>query len=178
MLWKDLGDILIDSVFVSRSADGSVILKEKNVMKVEITGMPQHAIAIKLGKIGSFSGIKDGVWKRNCDYLLVCALDGRDLAIFVELKKTMNGGGKGMEQLRRSLPLLEYLCGICRMQHDTSRNGSTPIVSYFLISIKRSPRFDKQHVRSKPSVEKERHKNIDVRTFLGTRIGFGLLSGL
>ena len=177
MLDMALKEILADRVLVARSSERSVILKESGVMKVEITDLPQRAVAIKLGKIGSLSGVKDGVWRRTCDYLVVCAIDGQDFAIFIELKKTINEDERGREQLRRSLPILEYLYGICRIHHDMKKRELTLIVRYFLIGMRRSSRFDKQHVKQSSEVGKTSYKDIDVHTFLGSRIGFRLLSG-
>ena len=41
---------------------------------------------------------------------------GQDQAVFVELKKTLDEDqSRAMEQLRRSLPLLDYLLSVCRI---------------------------------------------------------------
>ena len=177
VLSENLEEILTDSVLVRQSSESSIVLEEDNVMEVEVTDMPQHSATINLRRIGSLSGIKDGVWKQICDYLLVCAVDDRDLAIFIELKKTVNEGGRGMEQLRRSLPILEYLREICRLQHRRTRSESPPTVRYVLIGLKQTFRLDKQRVRPRTGVEKENYRDIEIHTFLGPSVGFKLLSG-
>lgn len=112
MLAQHLREILSSRVLVSvASGSNSTVLREKKIsMKIFVTNVPVDSTVIRLEKIGSMSGIRDGIWKRSCDYLIVDSTEKRDTAIFVELKKTRTNDNysKGQEQLRRSLPILEF----------------------------------------------------------------------
>ena len=176
MLADHLKKILKDKALVPRTNAGSMILKEKRVMKVEVTGMPLGVTAIDIEKIGSFSGLNDGEWKQRCDYLLVYEVEGQNIAIFVELKKTLNQDNKkAMEQLRRSPPILKYLHSVYRIHYGIESEKPVMTTRYFLIGEKINQRLDKQPVplgRPLPSVD---HKNITVNKFVGPRIRFDLL---
>ena len=147
-------------------------------MKVEVAGVPSGVTAIDMRRIGNLSGVKYGKWKQSCDYLLVCEFEGKDVAVFVELKKTLGPDQKkGMEQLRRSLPLLEYLRSICRIHHGVKTDNSGVDTRYFLIGEKISQRLDKQRVKSSRglSTPTEKHEDITVNIFVGSRVRFDLL---
>ena len=152
-------------------------LREPGVMEVSVPGTPSGVIALSIGKIGRFSGIKDGEWAQICDYLVIGTVRGRDLAIFVELKKTLGQDNKkkGMEQLRRSLPILEYLYSVFRIQFDVPHHRQKITVRYCLIGERNSPKLDKQPVRARPSMPPEKYKDIVVRTFVGSWVPFDLL---
>ena len=175
MLSAQLKEILKDTALASHQAGRDMILKEKNVMEVKVTQMPSDVTAVKLHTVGHLPGVKDGELTRVCDYLLVSKSKGMDRAIFVELKKTRREDNKGMDQLRRSLPILEYMCSMCQIHYGSIRNRQALKVRYFLISTKNSPRLDKQRVKPQLGVEKKNYKDIEVHTFLGERIRFGLL---
>ncbi len=97
--------------------DGTVVLREENVMKVEVSNVVSDAVVLNLRKIGSLSGIKDGPWKQTCDYAIVSRGSKKVRVVLVELKKTLNvEETKGFEQLRRTLPLLKYLRSMCTLE--------------------------------------------------------------
>ena len=145
-------------------------------MKVEVAGTPSGVTAIDMRKLGSFSGMKEGEWKQRCDYLLVYEFKGKNIAIFVELKKTLSQeNGKGMEQLRRSLPLLRYLYSICRIHYGVEPDKPVTTTRYFLIGKKMNPRLDKQPVTPGRSLPSEDYKEITVNKFVGPRLRFDLL---
>ena len=173
MLATHLKEILADRAQVSLKADYSMILKEQKVMTVKVTQMPLDVTAVNMNKVGHLPGVKDGELRQICDYLLVSNSEGMEHAIFIELKKTLKEGKKGMEQLRRSLPILEYLRSVCQIHHMT--NGPALEVRYFLIGTKNHTRIDKQGVRPRLGVEKEIYNGIVVHTYLGERIRFNLL---
>ncbi len=175
MLSTQLKAILADKSLVSPKAGRDMILEEKKVMKVEVTQMPLDLTAVNMHMMGRLSGVKDGEWKQSCDYLLVCKADGIDHAIFIELKETLREDKKGMDQLRRSLPLLHYLRSVCQIHYETETNRPALKVRYFLIGTKNHARIDKQRVKPQLGTEKENYKDIEVHTFLGERIRFGLL---
>ena len=95
------------------------MLREKGVMKVEVSGLLADTVAVRLDQgLGSLSGIKEGPWKKQCDYVVVSPTDGTVRVLFVELKKTLTENSDGFEQLRRSLPWLKYLRALCRIECD------------------------------------------------------------
>ena len=187
MFSEQIREILEDKVLVSLT-NGSMILQEKGVMKVEVVGIPSGVTAIDIdqlagerGKSDSLPSVKDGPWKQHCDYLLVCEDENGEAAIFVELKKTLKQREKGMEQLRRSLPLLEYLCSICRIHQNMQPDDSRVDARYILIrdAVSRTrdadSRIDKQPVRPGRTLSTESYKNITVNIFVGPKVGFHLL---
>lgn len=179
MLTEHIKEILENRALVLPT-NGSIILHEilpdNKVMKVEVTGIPSGVIAIDMDRIGHLQkGVKNSDCKQICDYLLVCEFDDRDVAIFVELKSTLNlDEKKPMEQLRRSLPLLDYLRSVCRIHHGLKSYRSVD-ARYSLIGAKNSPRFDKQSVRPGNVLTTEAHADIRIRTLVGSRVRFDLL---
>jgi len=174
LLATEIAQLLADKVLVS-SLQGEATLKEGRVMRVTVTGLPADARIINLSRIGSLSGVKDGPWKKICDYLIVHQSDEQDAALFVELKKTLRDGQDGREQLRRSLPILDYLLGICEIHFSTRRPRGK--VAYALIGERSSPRLDKQRVRAGQWPRVERYADIKVTTMLGSRVGFSRMLG-
>ena len=175
MLATELPQVLADKVLVS-SLQGEATLREGGVMCVTVTGLPADAAIIKLSRIGSLSGVRDGPWKKICDYLIVHQSDGQDAALFVELKRTLHGHGTdGQEQLRRSLPILDYIAGICEIHFSTKRPRGK--VAYALIGERSSPRLDKQRVRAGQRPRVERYADIKVTSMLGSRVRFSHMLG-
>lgn len=175
MFAAHLKQILADNALVSRTSSDSMILQEMNIMAVEVAAIPPDVTAVNIYQIGSLKGLRNSECKKTCDYLLVCKAEGMDHAILVELKKTLREDKKGMEQLRRSLPLLKYLRSVCRIHCNGETHRPTLNVRYVLIGTKNQLRIDKQHVRPGQGIEKENYKGIEVHTFLGKRIRFDLL---
>ena len=150
-----------------------MILREKNVMELEVADIPSNITIINMRQIGSLSGVKDGEWKQICDFLLLFEEEGEDHAIFVELKKTLNEENKkGMEQLRRSLPFLEYLRSVCEIHNSAESAKLEIIVRYFLVGNQISRRLDKQHVKAGHPPPSENHKGISVDMIVGERLRF------
>ena len=150
--------------------------EEKNKMEVEVSGVPSDLTVINMNRIGSLSGLKDGKWKRHCDYLIVHEDDGVDHAVFVELKRTL-GEDKdyAMDQLFRSIPLLVYLRRICEIHFSDKPQQSKIPTRYVLLGEKLSERIDRQPGRPSQRQPPEIYKNITVNPFLGSRIGFNRL---
>ncbi len=76
----------------------------------------------------------------------------------------------GMEQLRRSLPLLDYLYSICRVESEGTLEGGKIRIRYWLIAEKLVTRMDKQTVRPVSTVKNKvvyEHKGIKVNFFSG-----------
>ena len=155
-------------------SNGSVQLREPRVMEVKLANVPPGVTVVNLQRIGDLSGVLDGRWKSKCDFLLICPTDGVDEAIFVELKKNLSDEDKGKEQLRRSLPYLEYLRSVCRIEHGSATRVSA---RYVLIGEKLSPLIAKQRVSGGHFVSHGQYLDIKVRMLVGNRLRFGWLWG-
>ena len=154
---------------------GSVWLKERGVMTVEVVDVPQSVTVINLEKIGSLSGIS-GQFQSRCDYLLLFRVDGRDAAVFVELKKTIYAGDKGPEQLRRSPPYLAYLRTLCRIEYNGETEVRHPVfVCYVLIGERATPLLAKQRVSDPQALSVESYRGIEVRRIIGECLHFSRL---
>ncbi len=151
-------------------------------MRVEITGLPATSTVLRLDRIGQSSGLKDGPWKRVCDYLLVGESDGATHAVFIELKKTLTNEDRPRDQLRRSLPLLEYLRSVCAVDRADAAPGSptaTTATVYSIICERGGRRLRKQRLNANPErqVREAQYEGITIRTFVGTRVSLGTLTG-
>ena len=172
---SQLKSILAENALVSYEPGNEVVLRE-DVTELAVTQMPPDVAVVNMDVVGHLPGIGRGVLKWICDFLLVRGLDGADHAIFIELKETLRENKKGMEQLRRSLPILKYLVSACQIHGDEQKkNMPTPGVRYYLVGMKNSRKLDKQPVRPRRQIQKENYKEIDVHTYLGSRISFNLL---
>lgn len=173
MLATHLKNILADKTLVSPRSDGRTILREKDVMELEVADIPSNITIINMRRIGGLSGVKHGEWKQVCDFLLLFEEEGEDYAVFVELKKTLNEENeKGMEQLRRSLPFLEYLRSVCEIHHSGESAKLRIIVRYLLVGSQINQRLDKQHVKAGYRLPSKNHKGISVDMLFGERIRF------
>lgn len=170
MLAQHIEQILADKKKVLPLAKREVVLEEPNVMRVTVAGLPKDAIVIDLHRIGSLACIKDGDWKKACDYLIVFRDGKRDGGLFLELKRTLRGGtDEGREQLRRSLPILRYLQTMCAVHFRTDTSARA---RYALIGERSSSRLDKQPVRAKETPQVENYKGIRVVSAIGKRVAF------
>ena len=174
MFATHLKKILAAKTFATPKTGKKVILHEEKVMKVEVAEVPPHLTAVDMRQVGSLSGLKNGEWMQICDYLLVFSQGQKDYAIFVELKKTLDeeSKAKGKEQLRRSLPYLEYLRSVCEIQYDSKPANQRINVQYSLIGEKASQRIDKQHVKPRGRWPTECHEGILVSIIVRERINF------
>ena len=175
MLETYLKLVLEDEIIVRPETDGNTVLRERKVMSLEVTKIPANLIVINMQKMGSLSGVKEGEWKQICDFLMIFEHEGKDCAIFIELKKTLNEKAKqkGMDQLRRSLPFLKYLHSVCELQYGA--NFNVPIVKYTIVAARHSPRLDKQPVRPTYPLPTENYKDISVTPFVEKEIRFNSL---
>lgn len=177
MLAQHVAEILTDRTVVAPCSGRAVTLKERNVMKVTVAGLPDAAVVIDLDRMGSLSGVKDGPWKQACDYLIVFHDGTQDGALFVELKKTLSDRPTdGGEQLRRSLPILRYLESMCAIHFDAMANMRPALVRYALIGKRGSQRLDKQRVRARGAPRVEPYKGIQVVSVIGERVAFASLT--
>ena len=176
-----LRNILKPEVVVRATDHDGIELREKKRevdMRVKVVGLPVGFIAIRIEKMGHASKISDGSWKQICDYLLVVESGDQTHAVFVELKKTQTEEEKPREQLRRSLPLLEYLRSVWEIESGTVFNENGVSIHYSILFERTSPRLAKQSVRAAPtrSVSEEEYKGITIRTFVGTSVPFSTLT--
>ena len=160
----------------------SIELREKKRdvdMRVNVFGLPAAFIAIRTERIGHASKVSDGSWKQICDFLLVTESGDRTHAVFVELKKTQTEEEKPREQLRRSLPLLEYLRSLWETEAETRLGDQGISIHYSILFERASPRLAKQEVRADPTrpVSEEEYKGLTIRTFFGTSVAFATLTG-
>ena len=152
--------------------EGEVTLRERQAnMKITITGVSSTITTISFHRIGHLSALASdggGGWNQICDYLLIDDLGDKCHVILIELKKTLQKDtSKAFEQLRRSLPMADYLLSVCSVELRPSL--LRPVVSYVLIAEKEADRLDKQPVRPRPGLRKrEPHKGIEVSVFVGT----------
>ena len=130
-------------------------------MTVEVSGLGGDAVAVRLDqRLGSLSGIKEGPWKKQCDYVVVSPAGSTVRVLFVELKKTLTDNSDGLEQLRRSLPWLKYLRTLCRIECDATLKNSA--VRYALIAARGQQRFDKQHVKAGEPALTKSYKGLNI----------------
>ncbi len=155
--------ILVQKILNSVGPHGSITLREKGVMTVELSGLAADTIAIRLDRIG-LSGVTNGPWKKCCDYIVLHSAGGTVYALFVELKKTLSDSD-ACEQLRRSLPWLKYLRSVYEIESGCSL--SEPEVRYAVIARKRHPRFDKQRTKQGGPAETWAHGGIQGTLAIG-----------
>lgn len=153
-----LSRVLEDRIVEFVDVNGCVELKESGVMKIRVSGLREDAIAVQLGSIGSFSNVKNGPWKRKCDYLILAPYDKEVRILFVELKRTLRQDSRAFDQLHRSLPLLKYICSLCRIEHgDDICRGP---VHHALVASRISQRLDKQRVKAGGSLQAKTYEDI------------------
>ena len=150
--------------------EGEITLRERQAnMKITLTGVSSTITTIRLSRTGHLSALASdgsGGWNQICDYLLIDDLGDKCHVILVELKKTLQDRNKAFEQLRRSLPMADYLLSVCGVELRTSWPRT---VSYVLIAEKQANRLDKQRVRPQPGLRKrESCDGIEVSVFVGT----------
>ena len=179
-LAHQLAAILEENLLKEEGRGGSISLQEESAeMCVKVPPLPAPGAARRIEGVGHLPGLREGrSWTRICDYLLVFETGKASHAVFVELKKTWTDDQRPKEQLRRSLPILEYLRSACRIEHGSASIESSVTVSYLLICERGSMRLDKQPVRAGPAAgtRKQTYENITIRTFIGTSLPLAALT--
>ena len=157
-----------------------VTLRERAAnMSVDVTGISGRVTTIRIHRLGRFSGLKEGAWDQRCDFLIVAATGGATYsASFIELKKHLTSEEKPLEQLRHSLPFLEYLRSLCCIHFE---DGALPDVEvrYAVIGERGQLRLDKQAVKATPGrpAWTRLHRGISVSAFLGPTVSLAALIG-
>ena len=173
-----------------RAPRGSVTLQDsQSDMEVKLIRVPMPFLAIPMshepirGKRTNLDpshlpALQDrGDLKKICDYLLIGQSGDSDYAIFVELKKTLRQEEKPKEQLRRSLPILDYLLSVCAIEHGGGEHNLT--IRYILIAEQSIDTLNKQRVQGAEAekVQEETYKSTQITTFVGTSMNFATLVG-
>ncbi len=158
-------------------AQGVAVLKGKGsdgrVSKTRLRGLPDEATVIAVERLGSLSGVAQS-YQKSCDYLVLYQEDDGDAAVFVELKETARDQSKGLEQLYRSAPFLEFLRSICALEWEEEMLVGC---EWVLLSKRVDSRLAKQRVSDPHGLPSEEHKGISVRRLLGDEIAFRRLRG-
>lgn len=163
----------------SPDKSGLLILSEDRddlQMMVEVRQVPSTTTAIRLPQSTEHAILRQSrgaFWLRSCDYLLVDEGERECRVAMVELKSDLHKDGRGLEQLRRTLPLAKYILSVCEVELQCSWHHR---FNYVLIAEK-SGRFDKQRARSHPhpQVETRDHEDIEVGVGVGTQFNFSSL---
>ena len=149
-----------------------ILSEEESGMDVYISGVPNTVTVISLQQASQLSILREKrPWRRICDYMLIDdRTDGCEV-IMVELKRTLQE--KGLEQLRRSLPIAKYLLAVCEVEMQRTWPCR---FRYALLAEKRTNRLDKQPIRPSAQLSTEDYKDINVTVGVGTRFDFGALT--
>ena len=171
----------MDEKALEPQEEGKIILRERQRganMRVTLDTASVAVTAVRLSKASHLSILKNGPCKRVCDYLLIYVWKGESQAVFVELKKTLSDDRQAKEQLRRSLPFLEYLRSVCAVAFGDESANAIETVRYFRVGEKLSPRLDKQPVRVGPNrfSMREEYENIVISAVLGPRVALATLA--
>lgn len=131
-----LRNILARRVVVQANDHDNIELREKKRdvnMRVKVVGLPEVFITIRTERIGHLSKTNHGPWNQVCDYLIVTETGDRTHAVFVELKKAQSEEEKPREQVRRSLPLLQYLRSVWEVESETPLGEHGIAVHYSIL---------------------------------------------
>ena len=157
-----------------------VRLREREAsMSIDVTSVRWRATTIHIDRIGGLSGLSRGDWNQRCDYLMIIDKGTTYCAAFIELKKTLDEDHKPREQLRRSLPFLEYLRALCCIHFEDAAPAEIE-VRYAVIGERGQLRLDKQPVKARPGqpVWTKPHRGISVSAFLGPTVPLASLVGV
>ena len=168
-----LKDVLIEGTVIT-PADGSgnrLVLREDQAdMAVTVADGSTEMVALRLKAGACRIGLlgERGPWNVSCDYILFGYIDSHWYAIFVELKKTARRDSHGYEQLRWSLPVLEYILQICELKFGCAMDR--PRVSYVLLAEEEHERLDKQLIKT-PDLQFQtvEWQGITIREIIGHR---------
>ena len=169
---------IVDEVAIAQAnADGVLLTEEEAGMQVQVlASVPITAIRLGQEGVGHVPRVRAGTGLNLiCDYLLIVELDGYTHAVLVELKKTWER--RAREQVRRSLPLLEYLRSACEVERGAPFDDAGIRVGYLVIC--ENKRLNKQTMRAEPveAIHSEAYKDVTVRTYIGKTISAAILIG-
>ena len=152
--------------------------KNQKDTRIELIGVSPPFLVVRMNKLNHLSALKPEKdrWNQICDYLLIGQSNGRDYAVFVELKKTLREEEKPKEQLRRSLPILDYLLSVCAVEHGGGEHNLT--IRYVLIAERENTKIYKRRSQRgrQGHLKQETYKSIRVTTFVEPTIHFRALA--
>ena len=183
-LATQLAGILKPEVLLSAGNDGVQLNDGQSRMKVTVFGLPAQFTVVKLDKVGHLGKINSrgvdhrGHLRRACDYLLVVESGDDVHLVLIELKETLSDE-KPKDQLRRSIPLRDYLGSVCRIEYEQAQDPYRTSVHYCIVCEKISEKLDKRRVRAAPEqvIREENYKDITIRIFVGTSVPLAVLTG-
>lgn len=144
-----------------------VVLREREAnMQFSVTDVPPSSTIVRIGRLNHLGRLKNGPWKKICDYLLVIPDGQRSWAVLVEMKRTLSDDTLAKEQLRRSIPVVKYLQSLCIVE------AGKPIqidLRHVVLAERTSNRFGKEPIRATARVQlwKEVYKGNPVVTMVG-----------
>ena len=172
---KMLEEKILNKKIIETPKKDCIILREEYRkepdMEVQVVALSPHVTAIRTSECGHLSALGEGPWRKMCDYLLIITSDCEIHVIFVELKKTLKPNKKetAQEQLRRSLPFLDYLLSVCEV--EGSNVEKTRITTKYVIIAERLRKISKGRGLSKArKALTEHYKGIDIAMFDTTRL--------
>ena len=137
----------------NETKDQSILKDTQSKMGIHLTELPKDGIIIKFPSGGAHLGIasgKEGLCK-SCDNLILVEHNNCIDIYFIEMKETLRLGErwKATNQILHTIPVWDYIASMAKIHFDKNKKTN----SYFTIIAKRSSnRFDKQKVKSQPSV--------------------------
>ena len=125
----------------------------KHVFEVE--GVPDSTLVIRPHNNAVWSILQQNRkkgWNKSCDYVLIGERQDKLYAVFIELKETLKRGPKiedqrGQDQLRWTLPLLNYLLFVFNIDNRSSHKIEDVMIRYFQFGKRFHENFDKAGTR-------------------------------
>ena len=179
MPWNDwLKRIITDDAILSvdDSEEDTLVLCEEGVMRVCVTDAQEvDLVAIRMktgsGQLNLLKREQKGKWNLVCDYILFGNVDGVWHVVLIEMKRKFRHGSHKKEQLRRSLPVVDYLRQICELEFEESI--TSPRISYALLYDQVSPRLDKEPMKPATGLlGREEWKSIIIKSYKRDRLRF------
>ena len=114
----------------------------------------------------------EGGRRKKCDYALFVSRDDREEALLIEMKKTRKNHSSPFAQLRQSVPILEYLDALARIEAlpDDDPAKTTPVKIHYAVLYERDGRnLDKQPTRGVSATTSgcEVYRGMDIRWRIG-----------
>ena len=155
----------------------SVVLKERNTsggeapQEVMVLASSTEVVAVRMDKFSHSSMLQGSRWK-VCDYVLFVEQADREDVVVIELKKNRANDSSSREQLRQSVPIVEYLAaaaGIEASPEDDPAKAEPMNVHYVILYGRDGPLLDKQatHVASVAATGRELYRGMNIRWRIG-----------
>ena len=137
-----------------KETKNQVTLKDtQSKMEIHLTELPEDGIIIKFPSGGAHLGIasgKEGLCK-SCDNLILIEHNNCIDIYFIEMKETLrlSEKWKATNQILHTIPVWDYIASMAKIHFKKSKKTNS---HFTIIAKKSSNRFDKQKVKSRPSV--------------------------